>query len=209
MTPPTESQPAAADVVEIELTMPADAVSRFLPMLAEGFFLKGPGGRTVEGFLVESAAIPMAYLKERVQTVFLDGRALDDFGTARVTDGATLALSAAMPGLAGAVLRRGGVYAPLRRQDITEAQTPTAVAGGILVTLKLFNMIARELGPKFLKEGVLVPGARLRDFMHRQGLGIWNGCLSAHVDGRPLDPAQVPERIANRRWVRLSVHTPG
>jgi hypothetical protein len=208
MKPTPEPQPAAAEIVEIELTMTADAVARFLPMLGEGFFLKGPGGRTVEDFLVKAAGIPAAYLKERVQTVFLDGRALDDFSTARVTDGATLALSAAMPGLAGAVLRRGGFYAHMRQQISHEAQTPTAAAGAVRVSLKLFNIIARELGPAFLQKGVLVPGARLGDFIQRQGRWVWKDCLTALIDGRPVKPDQIPERIMSRGWIRLSIHPP-
>ena len=207
MQPPLQG--TDADIMHIALTMSADAGSRFLPMLGEGIFLKGPGGQTVERFLVDTAGIPLAYLKERVQTVFLDGRALDDFSTARVADGAVLALSAAMPGLAGAVLRRGGFYAPMRRQISHDSQTLSTAGGAVLVTLKLFNMIARELGPAFLQEGVLVPGARLEDFIQRQGRWVWQGCLSADADGRPVSPVQIAERIAGRRWVRLSVRNSG
>lgn len=207
MQPPLQG--TDADIMQIALTMSADAGSRFLPMLGEGIFFKGPGGQTVERFLVDTAGIPLTYLKERVQTVFLDGRALDDFSTARVADGAVLALSAAMPGLAGAVLRRGGFYAPMRRQISHDSQTLSTAGGAVLVTLKLFNMIARELGPAFLQAGVLVPGARLGDFIQRQGRWAWKGCLSAGADGCPVKPVQIAERIAGRRWVRLSVRNSG
>jgi hypothetical protein len=207
MQPPLQAPDA--DLMQIALTMSADAGSRFLPMLGEGIFFKGPGGQTVERFLVETAGIPLAYLKERVQTVFLDGRALDDFSTARLADGAVLALSAAMPGRAGAVLRRGGFYASMRRQISHDAQARHTAEGSILVTLKLFNMIARELGPAFLQEGVLVPGPRLEDFIQRRGRWVWQGCLSADADGRPVNPVQIAERLSGRRWVRLSVRNPG
>jgi len=203
MQPPTQQ---TAATLEITLTMSGNAVSRFLPLLGEGILLKGRGGETVEAFLVKTAGVSPIYLKERVQTVFLNGRALDDFSTARLTEGATLALSAAMPGLAGAVLRRGGVYAPMRRPISHEAQSPSAVAGEISVTLKLFNMIARELGPQFFKEGVLVPGDRMRDFMQRQGRWAWDGCVSVAADGRPAKTGQIDELIARRQWIRLSLH---
>jgi hypothetical protein len=194
---------------EIALTMSRNAVSRFLPLLGEGILLKGPGGETVEAFLVKTAGVSPAYLKERVQTVFLNGKALDDFSTARVADEATLALSAAMPGLAGAVLRRGGIYAPMRRQISHEAQSQNAGGGEIYITLKLFNMVARELGPEFLKRGVLVPGVRLKDFMERQGRWAWEGCLSVKIDGRPAEVGPAAELIANSHWIRLSVHASG
>jgi hypothetical protein len=185
--------------------MSGTAVSRFLPLLGEGILIKGPGGESVEGFLLKAAAVSPAYLKERVQTVFLNGKALDDFSTARVADGDSLALSAAMPGLAGAVLRRGGFYAAMRRQISHEAQTQTAAAGEISVILKLFNMVARELGPEFLKQGVLVSGVQLRDFVERQGRWAWNGCLAAEADGQPVKVSQIVERVRSREWIRLSV----
>jgi hypothetical protein len=201
---PTTQQ--VADVFEITLTMSEKAVFRFLPLFGEGILLKGTDGETVEDFLVNTAGVPVTYLKERVQTVFLNGKALDDFRSARLTDGATLALSAAMPGLAGAVLRCGGVYAAMRRQISHNAQRPDAGGGEVLVTLKLFNLIARELGPQFLEEGVLVSGVRLRDYVERQGRFAWEGCLSAEADGRPVEADRLAALIADRPWIRLSVH---
>lgn len=205
MKPPIQP---TAEVLEITLTMPETAVARFVPILGEGIFLRGPSGQTVEDFLAKSAGVSPAYLRERVQTVFLDGRALDDFGTARVMDGATLALSAAMPGLAGAVLRRGGLYAPMRRQISHEARYSQAAPGEIFVVLKLFNMIARELGPEFLRQGILVPGARLQNFWERQGRWAWEGCRAAEADGQPVNAARVVELVARRQWVRLAVRPP-
>jgi hypothetical protein len=206
----TPTQQPAEDVLEISLTMSENTVSRVFPLLGEGILVKGTAGETVEDFLVKTAGISPAYLKERVQTVFLNGRALDDFKAARVTDDVTLALSAAMPGLAGAVLRRGGIYAPMRRQ-ISHNTPSSNVAGSdeILVTLKLFNMVARELGPEFLKQGILVPAVRLKEFVERQGRWAWDGCLSVKADGRPATTDQVADLIANSQWVRLSVQPSG
>jgi hypothetical protein len=191
--------------LELTLTMSGTAVSRFLPLLGEGILIKGPGGESVEDFLLKAAAVSPAYLKERVQTVFLNGKALDDFSTARVADGDSLALSAAMPGLAGAVLRRGGFYAAMRRQISHEAQTQIAAAGEISVILKLFNMVARELGPEFLKQGILVSGVQLRNFVERQGRWAWNGCLAAEADGQPVKVSQIAELVGGREWIRLFV----
>lgn len=185
--------------------MSASSLARFLPLLGEGILLRGPGGATVEDFLAKAAGIPPAYLKARVQTVFLDGRALDDFSTPRVEDGATLALSAAMPGLAGAVLRRGGIYASLRREISHAAQASSGAAGEILATLKLFNLIARELGPELLRRGILIPGARWCDFIRRQERWAWAGCLSAVVDGQPLGFDRIVARCADQAFIRLSV----
>lgn len=202
-------QPTAqrtADALPIVLTVSGNVPTRFLPLLSEGILLRGPGGATVEAFLAEAVGIPSDYLKARVQTVFLNGRALDDFSTPRVEDGATLALSAAMPGLAGAVLRRGGIYASLRREISHAAQASGGTPGEILVTLKLFNLIARELGPELLRRGILIPGARWCDFIRRQERWAWAGCLSAVVDGQPLGFDRIVARCADQAFIRLSVH---
>lgn len=195
-----------ADILAVTLSMSPNAVSRLFPLFGEGILIHGRDGETVEDFLVKTAGIPPGYLKERVQTVFLNGRALDDFNTARMADGATLALSAAMPGLAGAVLRRGGAYAPMRRQISRDASSAAAGGGDIIVTLKLFNMIASELGPEFLRRGIRIPGDRLRGFVERQGRWAWNGCRSATADGQPIEITRIADLIATRRWVRLSIH---
>jgi hypothetical protein len=202
MKTPTQLPPAPLDLT---LTLAGGAVSRFFPLLGEGFLVQGPGGESVEGFLQKAAGISPAYLKERVQTVFLDGRALDDFGTAVVEGGAVLALSAAMPGLAGAVLRRGGFYAAMRRQ-ISHAAGGSAAAGApVTVTLKLFNLVARELGPGLLDRGVRIPGLQVKDFILRQGRWIWTECTAAAVAGKPVEPEQVASLLPPDRTVLLAV----
>jgi hypothetical protein len=188
MKTPTPPSPALLDLT---LTVSGSAVSRFFPILGEGLLVKGPGGESVEGFLQKAVGVSPAYLKDRVQTVFLGGRALDDFSTAVVGDGDVLALSAAMPGLAGAVLRRGGFYAAMRRPISHEGGGAAAAGAEITVTLKLFNLVARDLGPGLLGRGILLPGSRLKDFIARQGRWIWAGCTAVSAGGRPLDAAEV------------------
>ena len=134
---------------------------RFAPLLGGGFRLSGAGGLALEAFLVAEAGIPADYLRERVQTLFMDGRPVDDAGTAVVREGGVISLSAAMPGLAGAVLRRSGVYAAMRRSISHDPAAPASRdRGRIGVTLKLFNLIARELGPEIRVNGV-APGTIL------------------------------------------------
>lgn len=206
MKPPAQG---TEDALPISLTVSGEALARFFPLLGEGILLRGPGGATVEAFLAEAAGIPAAYLRARAQTVFLNGRALDDLSTPRVEDGATLALSAAMPGLAGAVLRRGGVYASLRREISHAAKAPDGAAGEILVTLKLFNLIARELGPALLRQGILIPGARWCGFIRRQEKWAWADCLSAEVDGQPFALDRIAERCVGQPFIRLSLNASG
>ncbi len=118
-------------------------------------------GVSIRELLCGQLGIDEAYLEGRIQTVFLNGRPVDDVGTARVADGDVLSLSAAMPGLMGATLRRGGPLAAMRESiSYADSQKKEGSARGI-VKIKLFNMVARELGPGFLRRGVLVTGRDL------------------------------------------------
>jgi len=58
-------------------------------------------GLSVKKVLCEQWGISPEYLDKRVKTIFLNGNAVDDIDKAILQDGSTLALSAAMPGLAG------------------------------------------------------------------------------------------------------------
>jgi hypothetical protein len=193
------------NAMQITLTLAGSSVSRFFPILGEGIFVMGPEGESVEGFLQKAAGVSPDYLKNRVQTVFLDGRVLDDVGTALVGEGATVALSAAMPGLAGAVLRRGGFYAAMRRPISHETSARTQTGRQISATLKLFNLVARDLGPELLTRGIRVPGDRLQDFIARQGRWLWHGCVAAELNGQLIEAGQIADLIQADRQVVLIV----
>jgi hypothetical protein len=118
-----------------------------------------------------------------VQTVFLDGKPVDDLDRTTIPAGATLALSAAMPGLVGATLRRGGYYAPLRSEITCREQPTRAATEASMVRVKLFNLLAPELAPTFLAQGIWLSGLRLREFLSRQPEEFWTKCQTIHLDG--------------------------
>ena len=184
--------------------------AKFAPLLGSGFRLSGAAGTSMLAFLRDAAGIDAGYLAERVQTLFLDGRAVDDPDAVVVGDGSVISLSAAMPGLAGAVLRRSGRYAAMR-QPISHERAGEAAADrgrSVTVTLKLFNLIAREIGPGFLAGGVQLDAAAVRDFLERQGRWLWSECDRASVAEREIAPAELTARLPAHGRVRLRV-TPG
>jgi hypothetical protein len=62
-----------------------------------------------------------------------------------------------MPGLVGATLRRGGYYAAMRAAITQGAERASEIGpGGILVRVKLFNLLVPELGPVLLARGVVL-----------------------------------------------------
>ena len=195
----------AERILRLTLTVAPGGISRFLPLLGQGFTVKRPAGASVEDFLCRGCGIAPDYLRERIQTVFLNGKAIDDLAAAVVIDGSTLALSAAMPGLAGAVLRKGGAYAAMRRQISHASPGGPHASGPVSVRIKLFNLVARELGPGFLEQGVLIRGADLQDFFRRQDRGFEKIGRAADIDGRPVDFEKVPEIIPENHLVLLAL----
>jgi hypothetical protein len=151
-------------------------------------------GTVLAEFLLGSLGISPDDLEERVQTVFLDGRPVDDPATATVGPGSAVALSASLPGLVGATMRKGGKYASLR-SSITYRDVPREEPGGGsgYATLRLFNLLVGDLGPALLQRGVLVPASRLLDLL---GSGRNPGrCRGAEADHVPVDMDQLLERL--------------
>lgn len=204
---PKSSSQMISQPMGITLKMQPAGIRCFLPLLGEGFIAHGKAGLSVKDFLCHEVGVPADYLRDRVQTVFLDGKAIDDLDSTAVADNSIMALSAAMPGLAGAVLRRGGFYAAMRRQISHQAGIEIRGGETAAVTLKLFNLVARELGPEFLDRGILIPCRRLKDFIERQGRWIWARCDAAEVDGTAVDTRDLPEMLPPTGQTMLTIQT--
>ena len=113
--------------------------------------------RSVLAFLIEDLGLTPEYVRQRITTVFLDGQVVDTLEDALLRQGSRLALSAAMPGLLGATLRRSGPYAAMRA-EITRAadhELQPSTGGTLIIQVKLFNLLVDELGPRLLARGVL------------------------------------------------------
>lgn len=143
-----------------------DETQLFTLLFQYGVCVRCTTGVTIEKLLVDHFGIAREYLEEKLTTVFLDGSPVDDIGETSIFDGMVLALSSSMPGLAGATLRRKGMLSSMRR-SIThhdENRRPEAVHDGS-ITLKLFNILAGEIGPLFLKHGVCIEAVKLTEFI--------------------------------------------
>ena len=178
------------------LTVKEELIPAFYVLLSQGFTVKVRVGCTMRELLQQQLGLSADYIEQRLQTIFLDGKAVDNIDTAVIRSGSTLALSAAMPGLAGATLRRGGAYASMRSQ-ISHGKSTLSdhIEEGELV-LKLFNLVARELGSMFLATGVWINGKRLQGFLQRAPDSFWDGCRAAELNGQPFDI----DSLANIDW---------
>jgi hypothetical protein len=172
------------------------SISIFFQLLENGFTIKGKVGNSVKNFLFNSMLIRQDYLNIRIQTIFLDGKPVDNIDSAIVRDGSTLSLSAAMPGLVGATMRRSGALSGMRSGiSYAPAGTISDSCEG-KVTIKLFNLISKELGPEFLKRGIIVDGKTFSGFIGSNRKIIEAGLFSAETDGVKIEA----EKLFNINW---------
>lgn len=145
----------------IRLPITPEDLGALAPVLQQGLKVQVPAGISLEQLFVGHWHLAPDVVARRISTIFLDGHPVDDLTATRIRPGAQLALSGAMPGLAGAVLRRGGLLGGLR-SGITHHESAAAVPQGeAWITVRLFNLLIREVGPRLLELGALVPADRL------------------------------------------------
>jgi hypothetical protein len=170
---------------QINLTVINRCLPLFLGLVRSGFWADIHTGCSLDEILCTQVGIAPDYLQDRIQTVFLNNSPVDDLSSATVPDGAVISLSAAMPGLNGAVMRRGGPLSQLRHSIslTSDSICERSVPGRI--TLKFFNLIAREIGPQFLSQGIVVSGSAIGELLESHAPDLRQGITSAEVDNTP------------------------
>ena len=139
-------------------------------------------------------------IEKRISTVFLDGKPVDDIDRARLSDGAILALFASMPGLAGASLRRGGRLASFRGQiTFSPIKKPGPSQTGY-ISVRLFNLLLKELGPIFLNKGVFIESADFVDIITSLPDDILENIVGIRVNGL----VESPGRLLRMDWPDIS-----
>ncbi len=173
---------------EVGFVMKQRDEGAFTSILQGGFMVRCKTGLTIEAILREDFGITGEYMEQRLSTVFLDGRCIDDIDSTIVPSGATLALSSAMPGLAGASLRRKGILSSMRSSITHRENTrPTDPAKEGFITLKLFNVLTGELGPAFLERGIHVTAFDLADFLRLRSGSFWSNVREIVLDKKPVN----------------------
>jgi len=182
--------------ISLNLSVKENAVPAFFRILQKGFFIKVQVGCSINELFCGQFGMSPEYFEERVQTVFLNGNPVDETRSAIVKDGSRIALSGAMPGLVGAVLRKGGFYSSLRSGISYREKDKIKSSGKGIIFLKIFNLLLKDLGPAFLKKGILVEGKDIHSFFQKQSEDFWKGFGSAKVDGRDIRQ----EELLNMKW---------
>ena len=151
----------------LHMTMDGPIASRFYEILQNGFGIKCHVGISVKSLLCEELALNPRYVSEKISTIFLDGKCVDDIDSAIIKSKTTIAVSASMPGLAGATMRRKGAYASLRSSITYNEKNQAGKTTGVCF-IKLFNLLIGDLGPFFLGRGILVRTRDMINFLRRQ-----------------------------------------
>ena len=116
---------------------------------------------TVRAFLEECFNLSESFILSRVQTILLDSKVVDDMDTAWLRPGSRLALSAAMPGVVGAALRRDGLFARMREGIRCPAGCCPDDAAPFWMELRLYNAMIEELARPLLAYGFLIREDRM------------------------------------------------
>ena len=173
----------------LRICVAPEKLGRFLRLFTGGVSLSVQIGGTLEELICGQLGVSEDYLENRIQTIFLNFKAVDAPEKAVVNEGAVVTLSAAMPGLVGATMRKGGTLAGFRSGiSCAQGEECREPARG-WITLKLLNMVARELGPTLLAAGVYVEGPRIESFLKEIALelAIENSELQVNDSLVPLE----------------------
>ena len=186
------TSPSLTFVVD-ELLIPS-----FFPLLQRGVTIRCRLGISITVFLREKIGATAGTIN-RIQSVILDGMPVDDIEQAFIKDGSTLALSAAMPGLVGATLRRGGTYSSFRSAITYHEKGSPSLQGEGQVRVKLFNLLMSELGPGMLRKGVIVGGEEMVGLVTIQPREFWKGCRRITINNVPFDAMKLRDLSREER----------
>lgn len=176
--------PGAIPINPPALSFRTSQPEQFQQLFQDHFYVACEDGCTIREFLCEQMHVCGDYTQRRIQTVFLNGHPVDDIDTAQITAGDTVALSSAMPGLMGAMMRSNSPFKQMRdtitlHQKATQEDSPGRQC---LVRMRLFNFLAKELAGLFTDNGFYIETDVFQQFLTRQEPTL-EGIL---LDGTPF-----------------------
>jgi hypothetical protein len=180
--------------INLSLVAEPKLFEKFLQLLQKGVKVTGRVGSSVRSFLCDDLGLSPEYVDKRIQTLFLNGKAVDNPDTAHIKEDSTLALSAAMPGLLGATLRKGSYYARMRNEISYQEKSEGITVHEGFVLLKLFNLLPAEIGPTILERGIWLKGEDLNNFFEELPDALLGNCSDARVDDQTVNPRNLKEK---------------
>jgi len=179
---------------ELSFACPEAQLVRLATVLQSGFHVDGTVGDSIFSLLSAIPGFTKTYIAEEIHTVFLNGDALDDMETVVYGPHATIALAGAMPGLAGAIVRKGSPWGALRKTRAVEHRDHSGDHVDVLI--KLFNTVAVDKGADLFTGGVRI---NTRDLVHFLELrpSLLYSFVDITLDVDPLEADKLVEAIAS------------
>jgi hypothetical protein len=168
---------------KLHLTVVTDQLLLFTTLLQSGIEIQTSAGTDIGSFLGDLQGFTPEYLASSVETIFLNGTPVDNLQQPISGEEPVLAISAAMPGLAGAIFRKNSIHSALRSD--TESLESFRNSTTLSVTLKLFNSIAKERGEELLHSGIHIKTTKFMTFLEKRP-SLKNYITGCMVDDRAV-----------------------
>ena len=188
----------------IELIVKTEALQRFTTLLQSGIYVDLEQGTSIGELLFALPGFSEEYVKESVQTIFLNGLPADDLQQQLFGKEAVIAISAAMPGLAGAIFRKDGVHASLRTTTAAELSSQDAPDTPITIRLKLFNVIAMDRGEELLSNTCILTAKSLGAFFSYRP-PLFAAIQKATLNGEVIDANTLQDLLSTDDTIKLTI----
>jgi len=188
----------------IEIIVPEGESGILSGISGFGFLVDAPPGATIREMLKEAVGLDDDYIKDSIGTVLCNGKPVDDMDAWKVRENASIAVSAALPGLFGAAFRKQGKYAGLRPACAQDNQSPgdedpaCNAEKSTVVQLKLFNQTDRDIAPGLLANGVRMSTGSFCAFWENRLRLTGAGNIRIGINGRPVAPEALCGAIGTR-----------
>jgi hypothetical protein len=194
-----EQLPPAA----VTLYVLPESLHLFTTVLQSGIEIKTDAATDMGTFMCQIPGFTADYISSTVETIFLNGTPVDDITLPFTGNAPVLALSAAMPGLAGAIFRKNSIHSTLRTQTTSQEPLSDSVEA-ITVTLKLFNSIAKECGPFLLEVGITIKASKVLNFL-RPGSGLCDNITDIQLNNEVVNVATLRGNLSEFQTIYLKV----
>ncbi|HPU30614.1 MAG TPA: hypothetical protein PLM71_09890 [Syntrophorhabdaceae bacterium] len=201
-------------IIKIKLCTKKDITPLFFIVLQEGVFVKTQVGQSVRTVLKDIFNINDELIEKRISTILLDGKVVDDIDSVIIKENSSLSISGAMPGLAGATMRRHSKYETFRTAiTYIEKKDPYPVKT-CCFAIKIFNILLVELAKKLLKQGIILHAYQLRQLFSEKKDRLKDYINYAYINEtkvKPSDSWGFMEKYINddRYLIYLNIKTSG
>ena len=203
---PTLAQLSLADRdARLVLEPTAAQVPELCALLSRGVFVKVHTGCSLRELICEQFQVPPDYLQNDIKVLFLNFSPLNDVDSVFIKDGAVLALSAALPGVVGAAMRRDGLSSMRSSITYQGGAEERVVRGEGVIRLKLFNLVLAGLGESFLRRPVYETSKVLAEFLGRFSTDFWRECKITRNGEVTTQRSLLDDSSLEERWMSFSI----